>query len=777
LVNGNGHNQNLNQNNGLNDNQEESTYNKFLRVWWLVRRKFWIVILFALLGATYEYNNIVKVKELYRSKASVILDGSATDRAVALLGVPGASYGYDNELIILRSNQLANKVANSLLDNFNTSRKLDTLEILKSSGGGIDNLDQIAKRVKNSVSFQTGNEEESIIYIYATAHDPQDAAVIANTYAHTYENNNVKNSVQQVQKAKQYVDSRIQQANDSLISTEFQILEFYRKHGYTRSELDSDALLDQMTELYKQLDKARFELASNREQIASIDSTLKNSRESETDIILGATDNLISYYEDKIKELSVSKEEEIAKLSSTDSDKTNNIIKNINKKLDNYRQKLKNLLEKKLDNSSLLSTVDGSIAKYWIELQAKSTELQNETNALREKISEIEEQVEIYDQRLDTMPLLEMELDKLERKRENYFSLLQKFYNRKVEIELAEVSEGGYVSLLDAAKPNHRPINKKKMAGVLQGGFFGIVLAVLFIVGLDKIDDRIKSDEDLEQLNANVISSIPDMDAILAKEYKGKDFIDFKGAFISTKLVTALKPLSGVSEMYRRLRTKFLFSQPDKKKKSILVSSSNPKEGKSLSAANLAIVLANSGKKVALVDGDLRRPNLDILFGVTKKPGLSNLIVEDLHLDDIIRTTIIDNLSLIPAGNNVPNPSELLGSEAFRSLYQQLNNEFDYVVIDSAPINSVVDAVTISEVIDQILLVVNVGKTKKKDVKQSLDLLQVVQGKISGILLNKIGKDSYLTDYNYYKNYNYYGNEGTMNDEIKNKGLGNRIDV
>jgi len=776
LINPNGHSDE--QLNGFNDpyQTEESSYDKLRKYWWLIRRKLWLVLILALLGATYQYSEISKVKERYRSNASVILDGSSTDRAVALLGVPGARYGYDNELIILRSDQLAQKVAESLLNSFENSRKIDTLQILKNGGGGIDNIEQISQKVKNNVSFVTGNEEESIIYIHATAYDPEEAAIIANTYARTYELNNVRNSVKQVREAKKYIDTKIRQTNDSLLSSEMEILSFYRKHGYSESELSSESLLDRLTNLYTKMDDVRLQIVGNQEEIEAIDSTLKASRSNETTIILGATDNLINYYEEKVKEFSIRKEEEIAKLAKTDSEETNTIIKNINAKLTNYQNKLEVLLNKKLDNSSLLSTVDGSIAKYWIDLKARKTALVNETGSLKKQLNQLEKRIKINEQRLDTIPFLEMELDKKQRMRQNYFSLLQKFYNRKVEIELAEVSEGGYVSLLDPAKPNYSPINKQKMAGVVQGSFFGILFAILIIIGLDKIDDRIKSDEDVKELNINVISSIPSMDTFLNKEYEGKDFIDYRGAFISTKLVTVLNPLSGISEMYRRLRTNFLFSQPDKAHKSILISSSNPQEGKSLSAANLAVVLASSGKQVALVDADLRRPNLDILFGITKTPGLSNYVVEDLHMDDIIKQTVVDNLSLVPAGSQVPNPSELLGSQSFKDFYTNLNSEFEYVIIDSPPLNSVIDAVTISELIDQILIIINVGKTKKKEVRQTLELLKVVRGKLSGFLLNNLDQRSYISDYNYYQNYNYYGNRHAVSD-FNMKGVGDRIDV
>jgi tyrosine-protein kinase Etk/Wzc len=339
-------------------------------------------------------------------------------------------------------------------------------------------------------------------------------------------------------------------------------------------------------------------------------------------------------------------------------------------------------------------------------------------------------------------------------------------------MDLAEASEGGYVTILDSAKPNYNPINKQATTGVFQGLFAGIALAIGIIVGLDKIDDRIKSDEDVVDLPVNVLGGIPTMKTIIEKDFNGKRFVEYKQAFISTRLLTILQPLSGIAEMYRRLRSDFQFSLPDKHSKSILVSSANPQEGKSVTAANLRIVLAQSGKKVMLVEADLRRPNVEVIFGLSGE-GLTDFIIGNAGEDDIIRTSVVDNLNIVCAGTQVPNPSELLGSEAFKRFYDQVIEEYDFVVIDSPPINSVVDAVTMSDMADLMLLVVRAGKTKKKEVMKMLNVLHRVHTKIKGILLNDINQKSYISDYNYYSNYNYYGSRPADNVRPSEKKQGN----
>ena len=755
---------------------EENAYERFRKYWWLVRRKLWLVIIFVIIGGIYKYNEIIRVQEVYRSVCKVILDGSATDRAVALLDIPGAHYGFENEMLILKSDKLAKKVADQLFKSFENSERKDTLQVLKAGSGGLANLETVSSRVQRNVSFRAGNEKQSIIYIYAKAYGPKEAAQIANTYAYTYEQNNVESSVRQVKEARQYLNEKITETDRKLAKSEKEILDFYKTHGFSSATTSTNALVGQITSLYNKIDEARIELISNKEEIAAIDSTLEASRNAETGILLDATDNLIEYYENRIKELTLQKEQEKSKRTTIESDNVSATIKVINSKLEHNRQKLRELLNKKLDSSTLLSSVDGSIAKYWVQLKARKTELQNQNQALPKKIKKLREQISEYENELQEIPFLEMQLEKLRRKRNLYANSLNNFYTRLIEMELAEASEGGYVDILDPAKPNYTAINKKTTAGVFQGAFVGLILAVFVIIGIDKIDDRVKSDEDIKELNLNVISSIPSMDALIDKEYQNKNFIDYKGAFVSTKLITLLNPLSGISEMYRRLRTNFLFSMPDKEKKSILATSANPQEGKSLSASNLAIVLAQSGKQVAIIDADLRRPNVDILFGVSKSPGISDYIINHFDYEEMIKPTVVENLFVIPAGSQVPNPSEILGSDTFRELFNQITTEFDYVIVDSPPLNSVVDAITLTELVDQWLMVINVGKTKKRGLRQSMDMLGIMRHKMAGVLLNNIDEKSYITDYNYYQNYNYYGNRTAVSD-IRNGSFREKIDA
>jgi tyrosine-protein kinase Etk/Wzc len=226
------------------------------------------------------------------------------------------------------------------------------------------------------------------------------------------------------------------------------------------------------------------------------------------------------------------------------------------------------------------------------------------------------------------------------------------------------------------------------LLGVLLGLGFGIALAFT----MDYMDDSITSMEDMDSLNLPLIATIPMIkpDATTSLFSRSARIEDPEVNAINERLVTHLKPKSPVSESYRSLRTNILFTAPENPKQVILVTSSGPREGKSTSVANLAIIFAQMGAKTLLIDADLRRPMLHKLFRVNQQPGLTNVLIGQKQLEEAI-TPVPDvlNLSLLTCGINPPNPAELLGSERMNMLLQKMRQEYNMVLIDTPPVNAV----------------------------------------------------------------------------------------
>ena len=225
-------------------------------------------------------------------------------------------------------------------------------------------------------------------------------------------------------------------------------------------------------------------------------------------------------------------------------------------------------------------------------------------------------------------------------------------------------------------------------------------------------------------------------------------------------MITHLDPKSPVSEAYRTLRTNLQFSKIDRKLKTILVTSSGPKEGKSTTAANLAIALAQVGQKVVLVDADLRRPVVHSIFGMEKDEGVTNYLMGTVTYESVLNSTFHENLYVIPSGVLPPNPSELLASRPMETLIKKLQEDFDVIIFDSPPVIAVTDAAILSTKVDGTILVVNSGNTNRDALLRGNTLLESVDAKLLGVLLNGVDIEGMYGSYYYYYYHHYYSKPG-----------------
>jgi capsular exopolysaccharide synthesis family protein len=221
------------------------------------------------------------------------------------------------------------------------------------------------------------------------------------------------------------------------------------------------------------------------------------------------------------------------------------------------------------------------------------------------------------------------------------------------------------------------------------------------------------------------------------------------------KLVTALNPRSPVAESYRELRTNLQFLTIDKTLRSIVVTSASPREGKTLTVANLAITMAQAGKKVIAVDSDLRRPCLCQIFNVHERNGLTSVLAGQVQVDQALQTTKTKGLRVLPPGPTPPNPAELLASDRMRNLMAALEERADMVVYDSPPVGAVTDAAIMASACDGVLLVVGAGKVSYKQAQRAKELLANVKANILGVVLDGAFAER---DKGYY--YYYYGQDG-----------------
>jgi len=335
---------------------------------------------------------------------------------------------------------------------------------------------------------------------------------------------------------------------------------------------------------------------------------------------------------------------------------------------------------------------------------------------------------------------------RLETSLAQYRTTLSSLANNYNQIRIAEAQATNNVVIAKPAVAPLSPIRPRTMTNVLLALIVGGMLAVGAAFLVEYLDDTVKSPDDVTR-----VTGLSTLGAIA----RLKD-----AAGTQRQLIAWVQTKAPETEAFRTLRTNIQFSSVDKPIRTLLVTSSGPGEGKSTTAANLAVVMAQTGQKVILVDTDLRRPVIHKTFGVPNNVGITTALLagQDIDLAAYVQPTEIENLTILTSGPIPPNPSELLGSHRMAHVIEQLSQAADLVIFDTPPVLVVTDASVLGRQVDGVLLVADAGGTREQALVQTVGELRKTGVNILGIALNRL--DSRSRGYYYYYYYYYYTDDG-----------------
>ncbi|MCB9431822.1 MAG: polysaccharide biosynthesis tyrosine autokinase [Ardenticatenaceae bacterium] len=402
-----------------------------------------------------------------------------------------------------------------------------------------------------------------------------------------------------------------------------------------------------------------------------------------------------------------------------------------------------NLLAVSVEHSDpqLAADIANTVPQFFIErTQAQQLDrLANSKASLEEELMGVEEEIALTEQQIlaihqqakqDESSLNQLN-ETLLRLRNAQTRLVQSLE----DLRLTQANQLETVVIDEYARPPEQPVRPRVLTNTMLATIAGIMLAVGVAFLMEYLDDTVKDPEEVEY--ATGLGTLGILEQL-------------KTNIPSEALVVAREPRSPAAEAYRQVRTNIQFVNLDKKSKTLLITSAQPSEGKTTVAANLAIALAQSGRKVILVDCDMRRPMLHKLLEVNSSRGLCDMIIRGRNDTSYISGTLVPNLRLLPAGRIPPNPAELLGSERMRSVIAWLQTQADIVVFDSPPVLAVTDAVILSQITDLTLFVVSASTTRYPSFIDALERIATVEAPIAGVVLNKVDPQR---DGSYYASY------------------------
>jgi len=331
----------------------------------------------------------------------------------------------------------------------------------------------------------------------------------------------------------------------------------------------------------------------------------------------------------------------------------------------------------------------------------------------------------------------------LERDAESNRQMYNVLITKMKEVDLSSDLKGTNIRVIDPAQVPRSPIGPNKGFNILFAAFIGLGLGMALAFFLEYIDTSMKTPEDIKRIQVPYMGFIPTFIPNNKKE-----------------LIVQEDPKSLISEAYRTLRTGILFSGSKASPQFIQVTSAGPQEGKTITTANVATVMAQSGSRVLIMDCDMRKPRVHEIFGISNSRGLSDLLLDGEDWFSFIKKTTVPTLDLIPCGTIPANPSELLGSKRMQRLMTLLSEKYDRIIMDSPPILAVTDSIVLSRLVEGIILVVGAGGASKNGVSRSVELLKEVDARICGAVLNNLNveKERYYYSRYYYYDYGKYGN-------------------
>jgi tyrosine-protein kinase Etk/Wzc len=645
-----------------------------------------------------------------------------------------------NEMEILKSYNIRERIAKILLDTLVKSNNPEAFNLLLTDTFGEEkkpaSVPEIARLLEKAVQIEQKRGLD-IINISVDSQIPREAVLIANIYAKEYLDYNLEINRDQLTFIREFLENQRIEKKDQLKEAE-EILRLYQERGgIVALDQQAQTLIQQLAEFESQRNATQIELEASIEVLKQYRNELSKQDPKLADYLASATsETYIKALQDQIAELQIRRDLAIVN-SDPNADYT--------KKLKDYDNKIKDLKTKLDEKTEVLKAgIFASSPEEVKDLSQKIIEEEIKNGSLRTTLTELNRVVKKYDERFNSLPKTSIELARFQRNRESLEKLYILVEEKYQEALINEQSQPGNVLIIDDARIPLKPAKPFRLLIIFIGLIIGIGLAFGFVFIKNYFDNTIKTPEDIQKKNVNVLAWIPQAEGMAKNGSSNNEFI------------IATQPDSIYSEAFRALRTRVQFSRVDRDSlKTILITSPAPQEGKSTIALNLAGIFAQSNKKILLIDADLRKPRMHLVFGKDKQPGLTDYLVGDSSFEKVLISTDMKNLSLITSGTIPPNPAEMLNSVQMEEFISKVRSEFDYVIIDSPPIIAVTDAEILARKVDGNILVVSADYTEKDMLERALQLLKNDQSVLIGTVLNNFNaKPGYGS---YHKYYYYYG--------------------
>lgn len=569
----------------------------------------------------------------------------------------------------------------------------------------------------------------SIIEIRYSSPDPRMSAEVANAVADTFIEQNIKARFDSTMQAANWLSKQLADLQIKVESSQSKLIQYQKENGIVGTDDKQNLTFEKLNDLGKQLTLAQ----SDRIQKESLYQIAKGNNPDTLTAVL--QESMLTDLRRQLNQLQT----QYAQLSTQFGPSYPKVIEIQNQ----INQVNKAYQEELLNGVHRVETDYFSAVKREQMLKQALAEQTTVANQLDENAIQYK--------------ILKQEADS---NRQLYDGLLEKLKEASLEAGL----NSSNIRVVDKARIPLAPARPNVPRNMLFATLLGLLGGIAAAFALEAVDNTVRTPDQAQSLSGlPVMAAIPmKLSASAAGGKAGRLEVASRRGVRPAALIVYLEPHSEIAEAYRTLRTSILLSSAGHPPRVILFTSALPQDGKSMTSINTALVMAKQGKRVLLVDADLRRPSIHKAFGLRPEVGLSNVLSGGAKSRNVVLETVEPHLFLMPSGPLPPHPSELLGSASMQELLQEWRRDYDYVIIDSPPVLSVTDAVLLAVQADMVALVVRSGQTSTGAVRNARDLLLHFKAPLRGIVLNAFDLQS-PDYYHYYYSGSKYG--GYYTDE------------
>ncbi len=732
----------------------------------LLRGK-WIILASVLLVAIPTTIYTMQLPARYRAYSLLLIEKQSQNLAQVLPSASGNTLlrgnnsMLGNELLVLRqSESLADSAARVIMQHEVVPGTESPLTIRTTGDGQELSLRALARRLQSGyIQAEPEGNGVDAIRVSAVSTNPHEAAFLANVYAQAFVDRTQNVSREGMSASRAFLEQQVARQREALEQADNNVRDFMLREGAVSLDEETTNIVTQLAQLEAQRDAVNVSIRMKQATVAALEDELRAIEPRLVDFVASGAQREINAAQDRIAILEGRLETiYLHNPELRDAEDVPEEVRRDRNEIAQLQARVRQLTQAYLEEAVPVGAgqeTGGAVGR----VTQLRTQLINE----RIELSGLEAQRDVlvgrigeYERELQAIPGQATGLAQLQRERSSTEGLYLALEQKLQEMRVAEQSELGYAQLVRSATPPAKPFSPDRPRNILLGIVLGLGLGIALAIARTRLDHRLHRPDDLRDMGYTVLGTIPDMNELIAKDFQGADAITVGEQTFDTRLVSLLNPMAIPSESYRALRTNIQFSRPDVVIETVLVTSPSPSEGKSVTAANLALVMAQAGRRVLLVDTDLRRPTVHKKFGVSREPGLVQLLFNDAPFDPTPFETAVEDLWIIPAGASAPNPSELLGSRAMRELAEEFRQHFDVVIYDAPPVLAATDAVVLSTQSDATLVVAHAGKTKDFELGQAMEALTNVGAPVIGTVLNGFDvSKAYGYRYKYQYRYGY----------------------